>query len=206
MIDLYTAATSNGQRASIMLEATGLPYRAHKVDLASGAQRSAEFLKINPAGQIPVIVDHGGPGGAPLTLTQSGAIMLYLAERSGRFLPSEGRKRAAVLEAFMQVMTDVAPASAALFYMSRATEPANPEVMAYCKNRFLSMLALVDRRLSRHPWLAGEEISIADFALYPTVAARRAILDEATGLSDLRRWAETMALRPDVARGMAVPA
>ncbi|MCL6607716.1 MAG: glutathione S-transferase N-terminal domain-containing protein [Geminicoccaceae bacterium] len=105
MIDLYTAATSNGQRASIMLEATGLPYRAHKVDLAGGAQRGAEFLKINPAGQIPVIVDHGGPGGAPLTLTQSGAIMLYLAERSGRFLPSEGRKRAAVLAAFVQVMT-----------------------------------------------------------------------------------------------------
>ncbi|MCL6607715.1 MAG: glutathione S-transferase C-terminal domain-containing protein [Geminicoccaceae bacterium] len=90
--------------------------------------------------------------------------------------------------------------------MSRATEPANPEVMAFCKSRFLSMLAQVDRRLARHPWLAGEEISIADFALYPTVAARRAVLDEATGLSDLRRWTETMALRPDVARGMAVPA
>ncbi|MCS6781349.1 MAG: glutathione S-transferase N-terminal domain-containing protein [Geminicoccaceae bacterium] len=206
MIDLYTAATSNGQRASIMLEATGLPYRAHKVDLASGEQRAAAFLRLNPAGQIPVIVDHGGPGGAPLAIAQSGAIMLYLAERSGRFLPSEGRKRAAVLEAFMQVLTDVAPASAALFYMSKATEPPHPEVMAFCKNRFLSMLAQVDRRLARHPWLAGEEISIADFALYPTVAARKAILEEAQGLSDLQRWAQTMAARPDVARGMAVPA
>lgn len=205
MIDLYTAATSNGQRASVMLEATGLPYRAHKVDLATGAQRSAEFLRLNPAGQIPVIVDHGGPGGKPITVAQSGAIVLYLAERSGRFLPTEPVQRTRVLEAFMQVMTDVAPASAALFYVSKATEPPNPDVMAYCKNRFLSMLALVDRRLSRHPWLAGEEISIADFALYPTVAARKAILEEATGLSDLRRWAETMALRPDVARGMAVP-
>lgn len=205
MIDLYTAGTSNGQRASVMLEATGLPYRAHKVDLASGAQRGPEFLKINPAGQIPVIVDHGGAGGHPLTVAQSGAIMLYLAERSGSFLPSDPVQRARVLEAFMQVMTDVAPASSALFYMAKATEPANPEVMAYCKTRFLSMLAPVDRRLARHPWVAGEEISIADFALYPTVAGRKAILDEAPGLSDLRRWAQTMALRPDVARGMAVP-
>ncbi|MCS7268881.1 MAG: glutathione S-transferase N-terminal domain-containing protein [Geminicoccaceae bacterium] len=205
MIDLYTAATSNGQRASIMLEATGLPYRAHKVDLAAGEQRKAEFLRLNPAGQIPVIVDHGGPGGRPLVLAQSGAILIYLAERSGRFLPTDQRKRAQVLEAFMQVMTDIAPASADLFYMAKATEPPHPEVMAYCKNRFLSLLSLADRRLARHPWLAGEEISIADFALYPTVAARQAILDEAEGLSDLRRWARTMAARPDVSRGMAVP-
>ncbi len=205
MIDLYTAGTSNGQRASIMLEATGLPFRAHKVDLLAGAQRSPEFLKINPAGQIPVIVDHGGPGGRPITVTQSGAILLYLAERSGRFLPTDPVRRTQVLEAFMLVMTDVAPASAALFYMAKAFEPPNPEVMAYCKNRFLSILAQVDRRLSRHPWLAGEEISIADFALYPTVAGRKAILEEASGLSDLRRWAQIMALRPDVARGMAVP-
>ncbi len=205
MIDLYTAATSNGQRASIMLEATGLPYRVHGVDLASGAQRDPVFLRINPAGQIPVIVDHGAPGGQPLTVAQSGAILLYLAERSGRFVPAEPVARARVLEAFMQVMTDVAPASAALFYMAKATEPPHPEVMAFCKNRFVSLLTLVDRRLARHPWLAGEEISIADFALYPTVAARQAILDEAPGLSDLRRWMRTMALRPDVARGMAVP-
>lgn len=205
MIDLYTAGTSNGQRASVMLEATGLPYRAHKVDLAAGAQRSPEFLRINPAGQIPVIVDHGGPGGRPITVAQSGAIILYLAERSGRFLPSEAVQRARVLEAFMQVMTDVAPASSALFYMAKATEPPNPEVMAYCKNRLLGMLAQIDRRLSRHAWLAGEEISIADFALYPTVAGRQAIIDEAPGLSDLRRWSQTMATRPDVARGMAVP-
>lgn len=206
MIDLYTAATSNGQRARLMLEATGLPYRLHWIDLASGVQRSPEFLKINPAGQIPVVIDHGGPGGKPLTVTQSGAILLYLAERSGRFLPSEPVHRAQVLEAFMQVMTDVAPASSALFYMSKATAEPNAEVMAYCRNRFLEMLVPIDRRLAGQPWLAGEEISIADLALYPTVAGRKAILDEAPGLSDLRRWAETMALRPDVARAMAVPA
>lgn len=205
MIDLYTAGTSNGQRASVMLEATGLPYRAHRIDLASGAQRSADFLKINPAGQIPVIVDHGAPGGRPLTLTQSAAIMLYLAERSGRFLPTEPVQRAHALEAFAQVMTDVAPASSALFYMSKATAEPNAEVMAYCRTRFLGMLAQVDRRLAKHPWLAGEEISVADLALYPTLAGRKAILDEAPGLSDLRRWTQTMALRPDVARGMAVP-
>lgn len=205
MIDLYTAATSNGYRASIMLEATGLPYRVHKVDLAAGEQRRAEFLRLNPAGQIPVIVDHGGPEGRPLVVAQSGAILIYLAERSGRFLPTEPRKRAAVLEAFMQVMTDIAPASANLFYMAQATQPPHPAIMDFCKKRFLAMLSLADRRLARHPWLAGDEISIADFALYPTVAARQEILKEAEGLSDLRRWAQTMAARPDVARGMAVP-
>lgn len=206
MIDLYTFTTSNGQRVSVMLEATGLPYRTHKIDLSKGEQKKPEFLKINPAGQIPAIVDHGGPGGAPITLTQSAAIMVYLAERSGRFLPTEATARLRTLEAFMNVMTDMAPASSAIFYMSQATNPSNDQVMAFCRNRFLGMMAQADRRLGENEFLAGKDLSIADLALYPTAAGRKAIIEEAPGLANLKAWMSAMAARPDVAKGMAVPA
>lgn len=203
MIDLYTYGTSNGQRVAVMLEECALPYRAHKVDLASGEQNTEEFRKLNPSGQIPVIVDHLGPHEHQIVLAQSGAILLYLAEKSGRFLPSDPLHRAHVLEAFMQVMTDVAPTSTAIFYSQRAGAPA--EIQAFWRDRFLDLLTHLDRRLTRHEWLGGESVSIADIALYPSIAARQAILEEATGLSSLGRWAKTMALRPAVSRGMGVP-
>src|SRR4030095_15929415 len=93
MSELYTAQSSNGQRAAIVLEECGLPYRVHKLDLMKGEQRTAEFLKINPAGAIPVIVDPDGPGGVPITLAQSGAIALYAAEKTGKFLPRDPGRR-----------------------------------------------------------------------------------------------------------------
>src|SRR5689334_16029908 len=102
MIELYLAATANGLRAAVALEECGLPYRAHPVDLAKGEQRSPGFLKLNPAGMIPVIVDPQGPGGKPLTLSQSGAIVLYAAEKAGRFLPADPVQRLMVMECFMQ--------------------------------------------------------------------------------------------------------
>jgi GST-like protein len=100
MIDLYLAPTANGLRASVALEEAGLAYRAHKVDLAKGEQRAPEFLKLNPAGAIPVIVDSDGPGGKPLTLSQSGAIILYVADKCGKFLPKDAARRAIALQWF----------------------------------------------------------------------------------------------------------
>ena len=201
MIELYTYGTSNGQRASIMLEETGLPYRVHKVDLAQGEHHDETFLRINPAGQIPVIVDAYGPGHRPITVAQSGAILLYLAEKTERFLPKDDRHRAVVHEAFLQVMSDVAPASAAIFYMGRA---GLEDAVKVCTDRFVDLLTRVDHRLGKWEYLGGE-ISIADFALYPTLAARWQIVSQASGLTNLQRWAEAMALRPGVSRGMSVP-
>lgn len=203
MIDLYTFATSNGHRASVMLEECALPYRPHKVDLVAGEQRGEAFLKLNPSGRIPVMVDHPAPHERPLMLAQSGAILLYLAEKTGRFLPSDPARRAHVVEAFMEVMSDIAPASSAIFHAERTRCPA--DAITFLRGRFLDLLIHVDRRLARHEWLGGESFSIADIALYPSIAARQSVLEDAPGLGSLRRWATTMALRPGVARGMGVP-
>ena len=113
MIDLYSAGTANGFRASVALEEAGLPYHLHKVDLAKGEHRRAEFLKRNPAGLIPVIVDQDGPGGKPLTLSQSGAIILYAAEKTGKFLPKDAIRRAMAWQWFTQALSDVAATSGA---------------------------------------------------------------------------------------------
>jgi GST-like protein len=115
MIDLYTSSTGNGRRATLALEECGLPYRVHKLDLAKGDTKNADFLKINPAGAIPAIVDPQGPGGKPLTLAQSGAIVLYAAEKSGKLLPKDPAKRAEAFYWFMQATTDVAPTSSTIF-------------------------------------------------------------------------------------------
>src|SRR5690242_21831312 len=123
MIDLYLAGTANGLRASVALEECGLPYRAHAVDLAKGEQRSPEFMKLNPAGLIPVIVDSDGPGGRPLTLSQSGAIVLYAAEKSAKFLPRDPAQRALVMQCFMQAASDISGSSNAVFMLdNRAPE------------------------------------------------------------------------------------
>src|SRR5438067_13336755 len=108
MIDLFTSATGNGRRAAVMLEECGLPYKAHKIDLTKGDNKQPQFLKMNPAGAIPVIVDHEGPGGKSIIVSQSGAILLYLAEKTGKFMPKDPAKRAHAYQWFMQAATDVA--------------------------------------------------------------------------------------------------
>src|SRR3989338_973667 len=115
MIDLYAAATSNGMRARIALEECGLAYKLHPVDLAKGEHRTAGFLPRSRTGQIRVIVDHEGPGGRPLTLSQSSAILLYCAEKSGKFLPKDPAARPAVLQALMNASTDITPIFGSLF-------------------------------------------------------------------------------------------
>ncbi len=203
MIDLYLAATSNGLRASVALEEAGLPYQAHKVDLAKGEQRSPEFLKLNPAGLIPVILDHDGPGAEPLTLSQSGAIVLYAAEKSGKLLPRDAARRAAALQWLMQAATDVAGASNAVFHVDTRVPEKNAANVDYFKRRLVDFFVVCDRRLEGREFLA-DELSVADLVLYPNFASRKALLDEARGLPNLQRWGAVMAARPGVARGMKV--
>jgi GST-like protein len=204
MIDLYTFATGNGQRASVMLEACGLPYRVHRVDLRRGEQNAAEFRRINPAGAIPVIVDADGPGGRALTLSQSAAIMLYLAEKTGRFLPREGIGRASTLQWFAGVMTDPAAASSSIFMTGLASDPPPAEAVRFWEARLITLLQPYDAQLAGQDWLAGE-LSIADLALYPTYAARRPLIENGQGLTHLKRWAARLGALPEVQRGMAVP-
>ena len=205
MIEFYSANSSNGQRAAIMLEECGLPYTLHKLDLMAGEQRKPEYLEINPAGAIPVIVDSDGPGGAPLAVTQSGAILTYLADKTGRFVPRDARKRAEAMQWVFQAMTDTAASSMMVFVLSRlAPEKSEPNV-TFCEERTLRHLRNADARLAEREYLA-DEISIADFALYPLTVVRRPLIDRAGDLPHLLRWSERMAARAGVTRGMNVAA
>ncbi len=200
MIDLYTFNTSNGHRASIILEECGLPYRVHKVDLAKGEQRAPEFLNINPAGAIPAIVDHDVPGG-PLKLSQSGAIVLYAAEKTGRFLPTDPARRAQALQWLMLAVTDVARASTSIFLSSAVLPDKSPANVAYFEEQTLRYLRVAEARLAGRDFLA-DELSVADFALYPLYAVRKALVDKAGDLPDLTRWGAALAARPGVDKGM----
>ncbi|HTS54851.1 MAG TPA: glutathione S-transferase family protein [Burkholderiales bacterium] len=203
MIDLYLAPTANGLRASVALEEAGLTYRAHKVDLAQGEQRSAEFLKLNPAGLVPVIVDEGGPGGKALILSQSGTIVLYAAERSGKLLPRDAERRAVALQWLLQAASDVSGASNALFHMEMRVPEKSAANLEYLKKRLVDFFGVCDRRLEGREFLA-DELSVADLMLYPNFALRKALLEEARGLPNLQRWGAAMAARPGVTRGMNV--
>lgn len=201
MIDLYLAPTANGLRASVALDECGLAYRPNKIDLAKGEQRTPEFLKLNPAGQIPVLVDHDGPGGKPLTLAQSAAIILYCAEKSGKFLPKDGARRALALQWMMQAATDVAPASGAIFHLEMVAPEKNEAITSHFKKRLLSFLGVCDAQLAKHDYLAGE-ISVADLMLYPNYSLRKPLIDAAGGYANLHRWGAAMAARPGVQKGM----
>jgi GSH-dependent disulfide-bond oxidoreductase len=202
MIDFYTADSSNGQRAAIMIEECGLPCTLHKLDLFGGEQRREEFLAINAAGTIPAIVDHDGPGGRPLMLAQSGAILLYLAMKTGRFFPLDPARRAEAFQWVMQATTDVAASSMGLFLLQRFAPDKSEANDTWFEERIIQQLRVADGRLRDRVYLA-EEVSIADFALYPLTVARRSLIERAGDLGSLERWAAVMAARPGVRRGMA---
>jgi GST-like protein len=201
MIDLYLAPTANGLRAAVALEEAGLPYRAHLVDLAKGEQRSPEFLKLNPAGLVPVIVDDDGPGGKPLNLSQSGAIVLYAAEKSGKLLPGDAAGRAVALQWMLQAASDISGTSNAVFHTELRVPEKSAANLDYLRKRLIGYFTVCDRQLQGRDFLAGE-LSVADLMLYPNFATRKALLDGAGGLPNLQRWGATMAARPGVARGM----
>lgn len=200
MIDLYAAATSNGMRARIALEECGLPYKLHRIDLTKGEHKTAAFLAMNPNGQIPVIVDHEGPGGRPLTLSQSSAILLYCAEKSGRFLPQDPAARPAVLQALMNASTDVTPLFGAYFVAAQAKEPHAPTVQLF-KDRVRGLFQVWDAVLAKRKYCAGDEVTVADLSLYAGYARiKGAVADMFAGLPNVARWAGEMAARPAIQR------
>jgi GSH-dependent disulfide-bond oxidoreductase len=201
MIDLYAAATINGRRAALAAAECGLAYRLHRLDLAKGDQRQPDFLAINPNGTIPVLVDDDGPDGRPITIVQSGAIVLYCAEKSGQLIPRDPRRRIEAFAWFMQAITDAGPASSILFQLSLAPEPGAVNADFFTQ-RFLKACANVDRRLDGRDYLA-EEFSIADIALYPIIKARSGVIDRATGLGHLKAWERRMAARQQIVMAIA---
>lgn len=200
MIDFYTAGTGNGRRPALMLEECGLAYTAHKIDLMKGEGRGPEYQRINPVGAIPAIVDHDGPGGRTVTLAQSGAILLYLAEKTGQFWPADPVERAAHLQWLLFALTDLAPTSSAIFYASRLDDKA---AQGLFEDRLLGYLGHVDRRLGEVEYLAGG-LGLADLALYPVYDARKALIEAKGGLANVARWAAAVGGRPAVQKGMKV--
>lgn len=198
MIDLYMWATGNGQRAAVALAESGLDHQVRKVDLTKGEQKKPEYLKINPAGQIPALTDSDGPGGKPIRLAQSGAILLYAAEKSGRMLPKDAARRALALQWMMQACSDVAVTSGGVFALDNFIPEKNAAITAFFNTRLINYFRLVDGRLAGREWLA-DEFSVADVALYPVVNARKPLIGE---MANLEAWRERMAARAGVKKGM----
>ena len=202
MIDLYAAGTSNGMRARIALEECGLAYKLHPVALEKGENKTPQFTALNPNAQIPVIVDHDGPGGKELTLSQSSAILIYAGEKSGKFMPKDPAARAAFWQALMSASTDMTPTLGSIFQIVRGKDPHGPSAELF-KNRWKQYLKVWDARLGKQKYAAGSEVTLADFSLYAGYArAKGTIAELCDGCSNVARWAEEMAARPAIQRAL----
>jgi GSH-dependent disulfide-bond oxidoreductase len=202
VITLYTAQTPNGRKVSIMLEEAGIHYEVRILDLGAGEQKQDWFLKINPNGRIPAIVDHDEEDFA---VFESGAILVYLAEKSGRFLPTERKARSAVIQWLMFQMGGIGPMQGQANVFFRYV----PEKIEYAIQRYhrevKRLYEVLNRRLGSVPCLAGE-YSIADMATYPWIFSHEWAGVSVEGLEHLQRWMRETAARPAVQRGMAVAA
>ena len=202
MIDLYTWSTPNGRKVSIMLEECGLPYRVHPVNIGTGEQFKPEFLAISPNNRIPAIVDSEGPEGKPMPLFESGAILIYLADKTGKFFPQ--KKKYQVLQWLMFQMGGVGPMFGQAHHFMRAKK----DEIAYGTERYGAearrLYGVLNARLSQAAFLA-DEYSIADIATYPWVARHEWHRVELAGFPAVKRWYDTIGARPAVLRGMAVP-
>lgn len=201
MIELYHGPTSNGQRAAVILEESELPFKRRPVDLAKGENRTPEFLALNPAGLTPVLVDSEGPGSQRIVITQSVAIMLYVAEKAGRFIPVDAVRRAQMRSWLLFVASDIAMTSGTIFQLEVMAPEKSPASVAFFEKRLGRFLSVCDQALAGREYLV-DELSVADFALYPNVAARKALIERLGPMPNLLAWHERMHARPGVARGM----
>jgi GST-like protein len=205
MIELYTWPTPNGHKASIMLEETGLDYRVHPVDIANGEQFAADYETINPNGKIPTIVDQDGPGGGPFTVFESGAILIYLAEKTGHFLSGDPRRRSQALQWLMFQVGGIGP----MFGQAQHFRRFAPQPLPYAIERYSTEAArlyrVLDKRLAASEFLAEGEYSIADIASYPWVSRHEWQGVSLADYPNVRRWVETVGQRAAVQRGMQVP-
>ncbi len=203
MIQLYTWGTPNGKKVSIMLEEVGLPYKVHPVNLGQGEQMKPEYLAINPNNKIPAIVDTDGPGGQPFKLFESGAILMYLAEKSEKFCPQEVRKRYEVIQWLMFQMGGVGPMFGQANFFFRLQEKV-PYAIERFRKEALRLYTVLDKELGRRPYLAGE-YSIADIATYPWVWRHEVHQVKLEDFPNVKRWFDAIAARPAVQRGMEMP-
>jgi GSH-dependent disulfide-bond oxidoreductase len=203
MIQLYTWATPNGKKVSIMLEEVGLPYEVRPVNLSKGEQMKPEYLAVNPNNKIPSIIDSDGPGGQPLKLFESGAILMYLAEKTGKFWPQEMRQRYEVIQWLMFQMGGVGPMFGQANYFFRLAEKVPYAIERFHKEA-IRLYKVLDQELGKKEYLAGE-YSIADIATYPWVWRHDIHQVKLEEFPNVKRWYDAISARPAVQRGMAVP-
>jgi GST-like protein len=202
MIELFTAATPNGWKVSIALEELGLPYTVRSLSLGKLEQKEEWFLKINPNGRIPAIIDHGNDDFA---VFESGAILIYLAEKTGKLLPSEPKARSRVMQWLMFQMGGIGPMMGQANVFFRYA----PEKIQYAIDRYQResrrLFEVLERQLKDHPYIANDEYSVADIALHSWVAGYEWSGVSIDGLPGLKRWLDLVGSRPAVQKGRAVP-
>ena len=204
-IDLYTWGTPNGRKVSVVLEECGLAYTVHKIDISKNDQFKPEFVAINPNSKIPAIVDSDGPDGKPISVFESGAILIYLAEKTGKFLPKDARGRTETLQWLMFQMGGVGPMfGQAHHFMKFAPVKIEYGIERYGKET-KRLYGVMDDRLAKVPHLAGADYSIADMATYPWVARHEYHQVDLTAFANVKRWFDRLSNRAAVKKGMAVP-
>lgn len=212
-LQLYSLATPNGVKVSIMLEETGLPYEVHKVNFGTRDQQTPQFLALNPYGKIPVIVDPDGPGGRPLTLFETGAILIYLAEKTGQLLPADPAARYQTLQWLIFQVAGVGPMFGQLGFFhkfaGREFEDKRPRDRYVAESR--RILAVLEQRLTDRAWMMGADYTIADIAIFPWINNLIGYYDAAqlVGYADfgqVDRALQAFLRRPAVKRGLGVPA
>ena len=203
MLDLYYWPTPNGWKVSIMLEECGLPYTVKPINIGQGDQFEPAFRKISPNGRMPAIVDPDGPGGQPISLFESAAILIYLGDKSGQFLPSDPYRRYKVLEWLMWQMGGIGPMCGQAHHFRQYA----PEPIPYAIERYTRevgrLYAVLDTQLADHEFAAGD-YSIADMAIFPWIKPYERQGQNLDDFPNLKRWFETLAARPAVQRGLAV--
>lgn len=205
MIDFHYWPTPNGHKVTLMLEETGLDYRVLPVDIGAGDQFKPEFLAISPNNKMPAIVDHApADGGAPLSVFESGAILLYLAEKTGRFLPADLRGRTATLEWLFWQMGGLGPMSGQMGHFNVYAPEKIPYAIERYNNEVRRLHGVLDKRLARHAYLAGEEYGIADMASYPWLEVYGDLKPDYAAFPHLKRWRDAIAARPATRRAYAL--
>jgi GSH-dependent disulfide-bond oxidoreductase len=204
MIDFYMLTSPNVQKIFIMLEELAAPYRTIKVDVWKGEQYKPEFLAINPNAKIPVIVDQDGPGGKPYAVFESGAILMYLAEKSGRFLPTDMAKRYDVIQWLMIQLTGVGPTFGQTVHFSLFAPPGNEYSKGRYKSEMLRLYEVLEQRLGHSPYLGGADYSIADIATFPWTRNHDNFGVKWSDHPNLARWSDAISARPAVKKAIEI--
>ena len=205
MIDLHYWPTPNGHKVTLFLEEAGLEYRIHPVDIGKGAQFEPDFLAISPNNKMPAIVDTApADGGAPVSVFESGAILLYLAEKTGQFLPADLRGRAATLEWLFWQMGGLGPMTGQYGHFNVYAPEKIPYAIDRYTNEVERLLSVLDRRLAGRAFISGDAYTIADMAAYPWIAPYAGAPIDLGPFPDLRRWQAAIAERPATGRAYAL--